>query len=123
MKAMSRRLGALAIAAMMVVLVGGAFAKQFSPWAPAQKIDEVAGNSSELNTPSLDGCPIQSPDGLSLYLASNRPGGKGGLDMGRHAGERRRSLGRSGESRRAGQLGRGRFLPDTHPRQGPFLRQ
>ena len=35
----------------------------------------------ELNTPSLDGCPIQSPDGLSLYIASNRPGGKGGLDI------------------------------------------
>jgi hypothetical protein len=30
---------------------------------------------------SLDGCPIQSPDGLSLYMASNRPGGKGGLDI------------------------------------------
>ena len=34
-----------------------------------------------LNTPSLDGCPIQSPDGLKLYVASNRPGGKGGLDI------------------------------------------
>ena len=50
-------------------------------WAPAQKIDEVAANSSELNTASLDGCPIHSPDGLSLYLASNRPGGHGGLDI------------------------------------------
>ncbi len=50
-------------------------------WATADKIDTIAGNSSELNTPSLDGCPIQSPDGLSLYIASNRPGGKGGLDI------------------------------------------
>jgi hypothetical protein len=50
-------------------------------WSPAQKIDTVGGNSAELNTPSVDGCPIQSPDGLSLYLASNRPGGKGGLDI------------------------------------------
>jgi hypothetical protein len=41
----------------------------------------VGGNSTELNTPSQDGCPIQSPDGLSLYIASNRPGGKGGLDI------------------------------------------
>ena len=40
----------------------------------------MGNNSAELNTPSLDGCPIQSPDGLSLYMASNRPGGKGGLD-------------------------------------------
>jgi hypothetical protein len=50
-------------------------------WSTAQKIDEIGGHSSELNTPSLDGCPIQSPDGLSLYIASNRPGGKGGLDI------------------------------------------
>ena len=50
-------------------------------WASAQKIDEMGGNNTEVNTPSLDGCPIQSPDGLSLYLASNRPGGKGGLDV------------------------------------------
>jgi hypothetical protein len=52
-----------------------------SAWATATKIDEIGGNSSELNTPSLDGCPIQAPDGLSLYMASNRPGGKGGLDI------------------------------------------
>ncbi len=52
-----------------------------SSWTTAQKIDTVGGNSPELNTPSLDGCPIQSPDGLSLYMASNRPGGKGGLDI------------------------------------------
>ena len=50
-------------------------------WASAQKIDDMGGNHADLNTPSLDGCPIQSPDGLSLYLASNRPGGKGGLDI------------------------------------------
>jgi hypothetical protein len=62
-------------------LAGAALAVDFSPWATAQKIDEVGGNNAELNTPSVDGCPIQSPDGLSLYLASNRPGGKGGLDV------------------------------------------
>jgi hypothetical protein len=50
-------------------------------WASAQKIDTMNGNNAELNTPSLEGCPIQSPDGLSLYMASNRPGGKGGLDI------------------------------------------
>src|SRR5215210_2547525 len=50
-------------------------------WSTAQKIDEIAGNSSELNTPSLDGCPILSPDGKSLFMASNRPGGQGGLDI------------------------------------------
>lgn len=58
-----------------------AAAVALSAWAAAQKIDEIGGNSSELNTSSLDGCPIQSPDGLSLYMASNRPGGRGGLDI------------------------------------------
>jgi WD40-like Beta Propeller Repeat len=65
--------------AAAVSLAGAAVA--LSAWAAAQKIDEIGGNSPELNTSSLDGCPIQSPDGLSLYMASNRPGGKGGLDI------------------------------------------
>jgi WD40-like Beta Propeller Repeat len=45
----------------------------------AQKVDEIDGNNSELNTAFPDGCPIQSPDGLSLYMATNRPGGGQGL--------------------------------------------
>jgi hypothetical protein len=63
----------VAVTATAVLLVGIASAKTFSAWAPIQKIDEIAGNNSELNTAALDGCPIQSPDGLSLYMASNRP--------------------------------------------------
>jgi Tol biopolymer transport system component len=66
--------------AAALTLAGVALATDFSGWATAQKIDEIGGNSSELNTPSLDGCPIQSPDGLSLYMASNRPGSLG-LDI------------------------------------------
>lgn len=64
--------------AVTVILVGATVALA---WTNAAKIDEIAGNHADLNTPSLDGCPIQSPDGLSLYMASNRPGGKGGLDI------------------------------------------
>jgi len=71
---------AIAIAGVLPV-AAVAEAMHFSGWAPAQKVDEIAGNSSELNTPFLDGCPIQSPDGLSLYMASNRPGGEGLLDI------------------------------------------
>jgi WD40-like Beta Propeller Repeat len=41
----------------------------------------VPGTNPELNTPSLDGCPFASPDGLSLYIASDRPGGLGGIDI------------------------------------------
>jgi hypothetical protein len=76
---------ALVAALALGVLAGAALAAtagpHFSAWSQAQKIDEVAGNHPDLNTPWVDGCPIASPDGLSLYLASNRPGGKGGLDL------------------------------------------
>jgi hypothetical protein len=76
---------ALVFALVIGVVSGAAYAAaagpHFSAWSPAQKIDEIAGNHPDLNTSSLDGCPIQSPDGLSLYMASNRSGGKGGLDI------------------------------------------
>jgi WD40-like Beta Propeller Repeat len=78
---MNRIHGALVAAAVLVgITAAAASAMHFSPWSTAQKIDTINGNSLELNTTSLDGCPIQSPDGLSLYMASNR-GGKGGLDI------------------------------------------
>ena len=60
-------------AAFCIVVVGAAQATRFAPWSAAQKVDEVNGNHADLNTPYLDGCPIQAPNGLSLYLASNRP--------------------------------------------------
>ena len=72
--------GAVVITAVLTV-AGVANGMQFSSWASAQKIDEIGGNSTELNTSALDGCPIQSPYGLSLYMASSRSGGQGGLDI------------------------------------------
>jgi WD40-like Beta Propeller Repeat len=69
------------LTAVAVLAATAAAGPHFSAWASAQKIDEIGGNNSELNTPFLDGCPIQSPDGLSLYMASNRPGGQGLLDI------------------------------------------
>jgi hypothetical protein len=57
----------------LVTLGGPAQAGTYTDWAPAANIENVGGNSSELNTPQLDGCPILAPDGLSLYMATNRP--------------------------------------------------
>ena len=65
----------------LTALTAAGHAMNFSDWGTPQKIDEIGGNNSELNTPFQDGCPIQSPDGLSLYMASNRPGGLGLLDI------------------------------------------
>ena len=80
---MRTRTKVLLVAALMslTALAAAAQAANFSAWGTAQKIDEIGGNNSELNTPFQDGCPIQSPDGLSLYMASNRPGGLGLLDI------------------------------------------
>lgn len=63
----------------LVTAAGSALAaKTFGDWsAPASA--EV-GSDPELNTTANDGCPILSPDGLSLYMASNRPGSEG-LDI------------------------------------------
>ena len=72
----NRVLGGAFVVLLVLTLTGSALA-----WSSAQKLDEVAGNHADVNTSALDGCPIQSPDGLNLYIASNRPGGKGGLDV------------------------------------------
>ena len=76
MRSTKRALAGVLVTIVVLVLSGSALA-----WSAAQKLDEMSGNSPEVNTPALDGCPIQSPDGLSLYIASNRPGGRGGLDI------------------------------------------
>ena len=73
----SRGSAALLVMGAALMITGLASAT----WVSAQKIDTMGGNHADVNTPALDGCPIQSPDGLSLYMASNRPGGKGGLDI------------------------------------------
>ncbi len=75
---------AIALATVVILtagLAGAAAARQFGAWAPAVSAESLAGTSSELNSASNDGCPIQSPDGLSLYMATNRPGGLGGIDI------------------------------------------
>jgi hypothetical protein len=56
-------------------------APSFSAWSPATSLESIPGSSSEVNTASLDGCPILSRDGLKLYMASDRPGGLGGIDI------------------------------------------
>ncbi|MGI8789198.1 MAG: FG-GAP-like repeat-containing protein [Pyrinomonadaceae bacterium] len=72
-----------AIWTLLTVLSLGtaAFGQRFSDWSTPVNAESIPGTSSELNTPFNDGCPIQSPDGLSLFIASNRPGGMGGQDI------------------------------------------
>jgi hypothetical protein len=67
--------------AAAVPIAGPSWGATLSGWAPAIPVSQLVGSHEDVNTPYLDGCPIQSPDGLSLYMASNRPGGVGKLDI------------------------------------------
>jgi hypothetical protein len=69
------------IIAGVLTLAAPALAKQWEDWGAPVSAESLPGSSSLVNTASNDGCPIQSPDGLSLYMASNRAGGLGGQDI------------------------------------------
>lgn len=71
----------LASLALSLIVGTALAAPSYSPWGPATSLESLPGSSSEVNTPFLDGCPILSRDGLHLYLASDRPGGLGGIDI------------------------------------------
>ena len=54
----------------------------YTSWSPAVSVEEgQPGADPALNTMSLDGCPFVGPNDRTFYLASNRPGGKGGIDI------------------------------------------
>jgi hypothetical protein len=78
--ASSRLRAATALAGVAAALTATAlFAAQFGEWSAP--VSAEVGSDPSLNGPFNDGCPILSPDGLSLYMATNRPGGPGGLDI------------------------------------------
>ncbi|MBA2300505.1 MAG: PD40 domain-containing protein [Chloroflexi bacterium] len=66
---------------LSAVLIGSAMAGHYSAWGTAVSAESLPGSSSDINTTSNDGCPIESSDGNSLYTATNRPGGLGGIDI------------------------------------------
>ena len=47
-------------------------AKHFGDWGAPVNAESIPGTSSELNTTFNEGYPIESPDGLSLYMVSDR---------------------------------------------------
>ena len=68
----------LAAFAVAVTAVAAWAGPQYSAWATAAPVDPV--DLVGVNTSAQDGCPIQSPDGLDLFIASNRTGSSG-LDL------------------------------------------
>src|SRR5215218_11439215 len=69
---------ALVAGAVSAAALGASAATHFSAWGSAALVDPV--DAVGVNTPAQDGCPIEAPDGDSLYIASNRPG-SAGLDL------------------------------------------
>lgn len=82
-KRVGARLGTVVLCVLFATapLTGVALAMRLSEWGSAVNLASMPGTSAELNTEALEGCPIESPDGLSLYIASDREGGLGGLDI------------------------------------------
>jgi WD40 repeat protein len=74
-----RALHAVVALGTAVLLVGVSAqlvsAQKYSSWSPPVNLGPV------INSPFLDGNPAISKDGLTLYFASNRPGGVGGNDI------------------------------------------
>jgi hypothetical protein len=70
--------------------VAGHRAHGFGPWGDPQMLPPVVDTAA-----AAEGCPIESPDGRELYIASNRsaPGAQGKLDIYRS----RRGKGRFGD--------------------------
>lgn len=69
MKALSMEYSITLISAgSPAVVAAPAGARRWSPWPAGQQ------------TAFEGGCPMESPDGLSLFLNSNRPGGLGTID-------------------------------------------
>jgi hypothetical protein len=62
------------ICSVVALAPGVAAAQHFSAWSAAAAVAEV-------NSPLGDGCPIEAPDGLHLYLASTRFGNSTGNDI------------------------------------------
>ena len=81
MRRASSRRQLLLYGAVALVSVSAAGAAQSGDWGPAMNAEQVRRSSSDLNTASNDGCPILDPVTNDLYMASNRPGGQGGLDI------------------------------------------
>jgi hypothetical protein len=73
--------------AIALVAAGGvgatalAMPTEFSGWSPATRVEAEAGTDPAFNGPALDGCPFISRDERTFYMASNRPGGLGGIDI------------------------------------------
>jgi hypothetical protein len=81
MKALARLVALVVVATIAFSTVALAAPGQFGDWAVARSVEAIPGTDPSFNSSSLDGCPFVSPDGKLFFMASNRPGALGGLDI------------------------------------------
>jgi len=75
--------GVLALTLVAGVVAGAALAasRDYGSWGQAVRVESIPGTDPSFNGMALDGCPFISRDGKTFYMASNRPGGLGGIDI------------------------------------------
>ena len=71
---MSAGLLVCASIAIVITLTSVVSAKHYRDWSAPVNAESIPGTSSELNTTANEAYPILSPDGLSLYMISDRDG-------------------------------------------------
>jgi Tol biopolymer transport system component len=74
----------LVLVTAALFMIGGtaaALTGAFGPWSTAIRVESIEGTHPDFNGPNLDGCPFVSRDGKKFFMASNRPGGEGGIDI------------------------------------------
>src|ERR1051325_6882478 len=76
-------LAAVLVALASIAASAGALASagDFSSWSAATRVEDAPGTGPAFNGAALDGCPFISRDGKRFYMASNRTGGLGGIDI------------------------------------------
>ena len=73
-RAMTSTVGALLLAAASVLPVAAEGPTSYGAWGAPTAVTAA-------NTAAHDGCPIESPNGMQLYVASTRTGGSGKNDI------------------------------------------
>lgn len=63
------------LSALLFLANSFALAQPYSAWSAPQNL------GPNINTTALEGCPFIAPDNLSLFFASDRVGGVGGVDI------------------------------------------
>jgi len=78
---MDKRRYLFIVLAVALLLAPSAVALAYGTWSDALRVEDNGSAHPEFNTAFLDGCPFISRDGKSFYMASDRPGGLGGIDV------------------------------------------